>query len=328
MMMTMMMANQPQLQATNQLPAVKNLIEAQQKAQQTATSVDEMKTVFELNKVVVHLAQNDGAAATAALEKAGDSVGDSAAALLAKGMALKAQNKWTEAIKVLRAALARDDKLIGAWFALGHCLDRRVLMENVRADFDSAKAAYAKVIELDSTVATPHYNLGVLLYRVSKDVDGAEAEYRKAIKLDPTHAAAYNNLAMLLQDDRNDYAGAEAAYRKGIEFEPTDYCSHFNLGQLYMERKRFQPAEEAFRKAIQLNPKYVPAHVSLGQLLQNTQKYQLAVKSYRQAINLEPNHKIAQQRLAMLEMQAARSPPSYGQVSASLPKPKFGFFGF
>ena len=52
---------------SDQRPAVEALIEEQQKAQANATTVEEMGKGAALNTVVVELARNDGAAASAAL---------------------------------------------------------------------------------------------------------------------------------------------------------------------------------------------------------------------------------------------------------------------
>ena len=61
------------------------------------------------NAVAVKLANNDGDGA--AREAAGGAVGESAAALFAKGASLMAQKKWAEAVEMLRSAVAKDETL-------------------------------------------------------------------------------------------------------------------------------------------------------------------------------------------------------------------------
>ena len=227
-MMAAIAANQAALASKELLPTVMALVQEQQKAQESATTVEAMEKVAALNKVVVHLANDDGAAASAAFEEG--KVEETAAGLLAKGAALKAQKQWAPAVAALRAALDKDGTMASAWSDLGYCL------YNGMKDYDGAEAAWRKAIALDPQDAEAHISLAILLGDVH-DYDGAEAMVRKAIALDPQHADAHYKLGRLLKSVREDFDGAEAMYRKAIELDPQNAAAHNNhLGALLQQR--------------------------------------------------------------------------------------------
>lgn len=250
MMSDLLSQNMHQLQRTQMLPpikalmaaqqmSVKAIIDAQQNGKSQSLSDEAMKRVTTLNKVVLQLANNDGSAASAALEEAGTAIDQTATVLYAKGTALTAQKKWPDAVEALRAALKQDAKLDAAWLTLGYCLGEGV------KDYVGAEAAYRKAIELDPLDASAHTNLGFLMRHLHKDHDAAEAAYRKAIELDPQHAIAYFNLGNLLKGVRKDFDGAEWAFRKSIEFDPSRAGAQWNLSVLLVQRGNIDGAIEA-----------------------------------------------------------------------------------
>jgi len=286
----MLKDKQAELQSTNMLQTVEALAGQQAKAAEGATTTEEMEKVQKVTAVVVKLAEGDQRGANAAIKEAGAAMEETAAALYTKGAALKSEEKWAEAVNVLKKAVAKDATLKSAWFDLGYCLDFFGLK-----DYKGAEAAYRKAIEADPKYAAAHYNLGRLLDDVRKDYDGAEAAYRKAIEADPKNLFAHNNLGVLLKNVHKDYKGAEAAYRKAIEADPNNAAAHTNLGVLLEHvRKDYKRAEAAYRKAIEADPNNAGAHTNLGLLLQNVRKdYKRAEAAYRKAIEADPKYAIS-----------------------------------
>ena len=72
---------------------------------------------------------------------------------------------------------------------------------NPSEDTPKAKAAALKALELDSTLARAHVNLGGIKMAHEWDFAGGEAEFKKALELDPNDAHAHqryaNNLGVI-----------------------------------------------------------------------------------------------------------------------------------
>ncbi len=97
------------------------------------------------------------------------------------------------AIETIDAAIARFDSN-----AAYHLLRGRILIEQHR--LDAADKALNRSIELDPTIAEPHYFLGILHQRWSDDAS-ALASYKKAMECNVTHpqfllAAAESHVAL------------------------------------------------------------------------------------------------------------------------------------
>merc|ERR1712224_444851 len=80
--------------------------------------------------------------------------------------------------------------------------------------------------------AFAHYNLGTLLDDHFKDYNGARSAYERAIEIDPNYANAHNNLGALLENHFKDYDGARSAYERAIEIDPNHKIARDNLQRL------------------------------------------------------------------------------------------------
>lgn len=101
-------------------------------------------------------------------------------------------------------------------------------------DVEQAKAAYERVLELDSDHADAHVNLGRLLHE-SKAPAAAEKHYRAAIDADPEHETAAFNLGVALEDLGRLREAAEA-YERALELDPDNVDAHYNLAGIYERR--------------------------------------------------------------------------------------------
>ncbi len=102
---------------------------------------------------------------------------------------LKKQERWNEAEPVLQAMLAIDDARADIWAALGYVRIRR-------NDLASARSAYQKAMELDSSRDEVIFNLALIDLR-NKDISGAEEklkmlETRSSRFAEPLRQKIYN----------------------------------------------------------------------------------------------------------------------------------------
>lgn len=202
------------------------------------------------------------------------------AAFLIRSAALYRKGKITEALAVVRQALAIDP-------------DNEDLLNNLGVfagrigDGATAEAAYRRAVAVKPDFAVAHSNLGNLL-KAQARLPEAEAAYRRAIEVAPDAPEAYCNLGNLLKEAERPQE-AEAAYRRAIALKPDCVEAHSNLGVLLKDQERPDEAEASYRRAIAAQPDYAEAHSNLGNLLKAQACPQEAEAAYRRAIEAKPD---------------------------------------
>jgi tetratricopeptide (TPR) repeat protein len=151
------------------------------------------------------------------------------------------------------------------------------------ADFDGAKAAFQRVIEIDEAVygsdhpwvATYVNNLGTVLH-AKGDLDGAKAAFQRAFDIDetaygpdnPNVARDVNNLGRVLQDE-GDLDGAKAAYQRALIIDEAAYGPDHpsvairvnNLGLVLQDQGDLDGAKAAYQRALTIDEAaYGPDH--------------------------------------------------------------------
>jgi tetratricopeptide (TPR) repeat protein len=102
--------------------------------------------------------------------------------------ALKA-GKLQEAIANLLKAAQADTESFETYSYLGAAYSRL-------GDFESARKAFGRAIQLQPTSARAWYNLGVA-HQMAQDLDSARTCFENAVKHDPSHEQAQEALAKL-----------------------------------------------------------------------------------------------------------------------------------
>lgn len=101
------------------------------------------------------------------------------------------------------------------------------------ADPVAAEEAYRKAIEIDSTFADAHLNLGRLLHAAGA-VGEALSEYRAAQSIDGDDPTTHYNIGVASQD-LGEFEDALAAYERAIELAPHFADARYNLAWLHEE---------------------------------------------------------------------------------------------
>lgn len=115
-----------------------------------------------------------------------------------------------------------------------------------------AERAFKNACEMDPSLASPHYNLG-LLYRAQKN-DAALMEFEKAAALDAKNHAAF----LAVGDDyfsKNQWQQAAEAYRKAVAARPFDDTLHTKLGHALYSQGLRDEANKEYQKAKELRSK-------------------------------------------------------------------------
>jgi tetratricopeptide (TPR) repeat protein len=114
----------------------------------------------------------------------------------------------------------------------------------------------------------------------------AMAAYRKALELDSTLADAHLNLGRLFHD-RGEIAEAEACYRAALDARPDDSTAAYNLGVALQDLGRLRDAALAYEAAVALDGSLADAHYNLAGLYEELGEAEAAfrhLRTYRKLI--------------------------------------------
>lgn len=162
-----------------------------------------------------------------------------------------------------------------------------------------------RIMEINPTYASAHYDLGVLLYDLKK-YEEAEEEYKRMMEKYPDDAEPYFNWGTFSYN-RHDYEEAEDAFKKAIELSPEYPEAHFRLGLLYHRLGKDQLAEEEYRTAIQQNPFDAKFRNTYGLFLKSRNRYYKAEHEYKQAIQIDPGFASAYHNYGVLLVAMGRA---------------------
>ena len=116
-----------------------------------------------------------------------------------------------------------------------------------------AKAATAKALELDSTLAEVHYGLAVVRAWTDWDWEGAEAEFRRALEINPNYAearAVYSHLLMIMRRPEE----AMAQIERAMELDPHNPSFQAFYGGDLVFLRRYDDAIVPFRNTLRTTP--------------------------------------------------------------------------
>jgi tetratricopeptide (TPR) repeat protein len=128
--------------------------------------------------------------------------------------------------------------------------ERGILIEV--GDPEGALRDYYHSIELDSTYAKSHVNIGVIHGR-NNELDKAINSFEAAIRNDEDYSFAYFNCATALKVTGNQ-AKALKYYSKAISIEPKNVRYITFRGVLLLDMAKYEKAVEDFTRAIELDP--------------------------------------------------------------------------
>jgi TolB-like protein/Tfp pilus assembly protein PilF len=116
-----------------------------------------------------------------------------------------------------------------------------------------AKAAAAKALELDSTLAEVHNALASLKMNSDWDWEGAETEFRRAIELNPNYPdprAYYSHLLNILKRPEE----ADAQIKRALELDPLNGLFQAMYAMDLMYARRYDDAIALLRNTLKTSP--------------------------------------------------------------------------
>jgi tetratricopeptide (TPR) repeat protein len=173
------------------------------------------------------------------------------------------------------------------------------LME--RGEPQLAAQHFVAAVQLSPDLASPHYNVAVLLQKQNR-LDDAEHEYRAALALSSDQVEieqSHNNLGILYLGEAK-YTAAVGELSAAIALDPNAQYSYIGRGTAEMQMMNTDAAVADFTKAAQIAPSPLALYW-LGRALESKGDPQQAAKAYAAALQLAPSMAEARARLAALQ---------------------------
>ena len=129
------------------------------------------------------------------------------------------------------------------------CADRK---EN----YDKAKSAYKRALELDPTLAEAHASAGLVAMNYDWDWPLAEQELRRAIALNPNEALFYDWYAeylMAVGRTNESIDNIERAH----ELDPFSIIINSDVGKLLFFARLYDQAEAQLKETLRMDPDFM-----------------------------------------------------------------------
>jgi len=126
-----------------------------------------------------------------------------------------------------------------------------------------AKAAAARALELDESLAAAHNTLCSIKTIYDWDWTGAEKECRRALELNPNFADAHDNYAMFLADVGR-WKEMEEELQRAEQLDPLSFRIYSDASQDFWLERRYDQAAAQAQKSIELEPSAFMSHSSLA----------------------------------------------------------------
>ncbi|MBF9142073.1 tetratricopeptide repeat protein [Hymenobacter properus] len=159
-----------------------------------------------------------------------------------KGLSLKYQKKYPEALKEIEAALKREptnQEFMNEKGVIYYSQDR----------YDEALAVFEQAKKLPSTFPEPYYWVAQIEHE-QKLLDKALPAYYEAIRYLPAGNSNYfnalSNVGLLEYTVAHDYKKSAAAYTKAIALKPSNYELHYKLMKALNAGQEYGRADSVF----------------------------------------------------------------------------------
>jgi len=149
------------------------------------------------------------------------------------------------------------------------------------------RAAVAKALELDDTLAEAHVHLARLSFFVDWDWGMAEREFKRALELDPANAYAHVMYAYLLSA-RGRHPEARAEANEAHQLDPLSVLAKVALGRTSSWAGDNDRALEAGRQAIAMEPNSFIAHHLTGDVLMRKGRREEGIAEMEKAAQIAP----------------------------------------
>lgn len=156
----------------------------------------------------------------------------------------------------------------------------------IKKDYDRARKAYRRVLDLVPDNALALINLGLVEYAAGNNAE-AEKLLKRAVQIKLDAPPAWLTLGMMYMD-QNRLDEALAALTQAVLYDSRNARSHNYLGVVIGRKGWIDGAQDELRKAVAIDANYSDAHYNLAAFyLENKPpSYELARRHYFRAVEL------------------------------------------
>jgi len=153
-----------------------------------------------------------------------------------------------------------------------------------------AKAAAAKAVQIDHSLAEVHTTLAFLSGFYDWDWPKARMHFQKALEINFNYAPAHYWHSLYLAAVENKYEEAIKEGIKALELEPLTAVQYCLMAVVYMQAGRFQDALQSSEMAVLLDTNSFLSYRYLGLSLAISGKYSEAIEALKTAASLSSRH--------------------------------------
>jgi TolB-like protein/Flp pilus assembly protein TadD len=193
-----------------------------------------------------------------------------------------------KAAELFEKAVAVDPAYALAWAGMAQAYAAPKARVPSRGEFEKAKTAIRKALELDPDLPEAHTAAGVFKMYWDLDYAGAEKELRRALELNPRDTAALTHYGYLLQCLRR-FDESIAVKQRQMEIDPMSPGVHWGLAHAYLTARQDERGiREAFL-VLSMQPKYAEVYVGLTRIYALRGEYDKAIAYAEKLLQFEPS---------------------------------------
>ncbi|MBM3736004.1 MAG: hypothetical protein FJW39_09485 [Acidobacteria bacterium] len=180
----------------------------------------------------------------------------------------------------------------------------------------AARAAAARALELDPTLAEAHCSSAFVFSMSDWDWEQAERSYRRAIELRPSYPTAHHWLGcdLLALQKRWDEAGREMEV--AIALDPLEPALIESMNYLFLLSRRYSLAEERYHDLLKERPDYWKSYTGFGRVLTAQGRYGEAAEMLERGRSIAGDTPVILAALAHVRGLQGNSEAASGHVAA------------
>jgi two-component system chemotaxis response regulator CheY len=199
--------------------------------------------------------------------------------LIKKGINLRNEKKYENAIATFKEALKVVNKSARIWHLIGETFQ-------LKGDLKKAEKFFQEAVKNNPLYVKVHHSLGDLYQKTGED-EKAFVALEKAIKISPNNV--FRQLALgKIYLAKGKIIEADKVFKKALQVGSKDSLVLKTIGEIYLEGGHSEKAASAFKESLNLK-KEVAVYKLLGIALERSGKAFEAIGQFNKALLLDPN---------------------------------------